>query len=64
VPRKTAIYDPPMEGLPYLVITFESDGLRVSTANSELEARMMVSQHVIRQRRERMSEGLMGNPSP
>ena len=31
---KTAIYDPPMRGLPYLVVTFEADDLKVITAKS------------------------------
>jgi hypothetical protein len=54
---KTAIYEPPKNGLPYLVVAFESDGLKVFTANSEFEARTIVSERAIRRRRERMSGG-------
>jgi len=32
MPGKTVIYEPPEEGLPYLVVTFASDGLNVLTA--------------------------------
>jgi hypothetical protein len=60
---KTAIYDPPMEGLPYLVITFESDGLKVLTAESLLEARIRVSEKTIRRRTERRGEALKELPS-
>lgn len=63
MPVKTAVYDPPKEGLPYLVVTFGSDGLTVLTANSELEARTMASERAIRRRRERMSEGLATFPT-
>ena len=58
MPVKTAIYEPPKEGLPYLVIAFESDGLKASVANSHLEARTMVSERAIRRRRERKSESM------
>jgi hypothetical protein len=63
MPIKTAIYEPPKEGLPYLIVTFASDGLNVLTANSSLEARAMVSERVIRRRRERKSEELSVLPS-
>ncbi len=56
MPVKTAIYEPPKEGLPHLVVTFESDGLKVLTANTDLEARNLVSERAIRRRREGMSE--------
>ena len=55
---KPAIYDPLKEGLPYLIVTFESDGLNVLTANSSVEARATVSERVIRRRRERKGEAL------
>lgn len=63
MPGKTAIYDPPKEGLPYLVVTLASDGLNVLPANSSLEARAMVSERVIRRRRERKSEEFSVIPS-
>jgi hypothetical protein len=47
MPVKTAIYEPPKQGLPYLIVTFASDGLNVLTANSAIEARMVSSQRMI-----------------
>jgi hypothetical protein len=61
MPVKTAIYEPPKQGLPYLIVTFASDGLNVLTANSASEARMVVSERMIRRRRERKSEEPIGN---
>jgi hypothetical protein len=58
MPVKTAIYEPPNEGLPYLVVMFASDGLNVLTANSSVEARVMVSERAIRRRGERKIEEL------
>ena len=52
-----------MQGLPYLIVTFASDGLNVLTANSAIEARMVVSERMIRRRRERKSEELSVLPS-
>jgi hypothetical protein len=63
MPVKVGIYEPPEEGLPYLVIAFESDGLKVFIANSQFEARTMASERAIRRRRERKSEGSMAFPS-
>jgi hypothetical protein len=63
MPIKTAIYGPPKEGLPYLIVTFASDGLNVLTANSSVEARLKVSERAIRRRRERSSEELGVLPS-
>jgi hypothetical protein len=63
MPVKTAIYSPPKEGLPYLIVTFKSDGLKVLTANSSVEARAVVSERTIRRRRERKSEELSVLPS-
>ena len=63
MPVKTAIYEPPEEGLPYLVVTVASDGLNVLTANSSIEARALVSERAIRRRRERKSEELSVVPS-
>jgi hypothetical protein len=64
MPVKTAIYEPPKEGLPYLVVTFASDGLNVLTANSSVEARAVASKRMIRRRRERNGEGLNVLPPP
>lgn len=63
MPVKTAIYEPPKNGLPYLVVAFESDGMKVSAADSLLEARTMASERAIRRRRERKSEGPAASPS-
>jgi len=63
MPGKTVIYEPPKDGLPYLVVTFGSDGLNVLTANSLFEARAMVSERAIRRRRERKSDELSVLPS-
>ena len=60
---KTAIYDPPMRGLPYLVVTFEADDLKVITAKSLLEARTMTIERTIRRRGERRGEALKELPS-
>jgi hypothetical protein len=51
----TTIYEPPKEGLPYLVVTFTSDGMNVSTAKSSAAARTMASDRSITQRRRRLS---------
>jgi hypothetical protein len=56
MPGGTTIYDPPKEGLPYLVVTFTPDGLKVIAANSSLSARTIASEAVIRRRSERQSE--------
>jgi hypothetical protein len=63
MPVETAIYEPPEEGLPCLVVTVASDGLNVVTANSSVEARAMVSERAIRRRRERKREELSVLPS-
>ena len=56
MPGKTTIYDPPKEGLPYLVVTFASDGMKITAANSSLAARTIASERVIGRRRELQSE--------
>jgi hypothetical protein len=61
MPIKTAIYDPPKEGLPYLIVTFTSDGLKVLTANSSVEARAVVSERMIRRRRELKKEEFLAD---
>jgi hypothetical protein len=53
----TAIYDPPKEGLPYLVVTFTPEGMKIATANSSLAARTIASERVIRRRSERRGRG-------
>jgi hypothetical protein len=53
MPGSTAIYDPPKEGLPYLVVTFTPEGMKIATANSSLAARTIASERVIRRRSER-----------
>jgi hypothetical protein len=56
MPGSTAIYDPPKEGLPYLVVTFTPEGMNIATANSSLAARTIASERVISRRSERQSE--------
>jgi len=56
MPGTTTIYDPPKEGLPYLVVTFTPEGMKIATANSSLAARMIASERVIRRRSERRTE--------
>jgi hypothetical protein len=56
MPDTTTIYDPPTEGLPYLVVTFTPDGLKITAANSSLAARTIASERVIRRMSERQSE--------
>jgi hypothetical protein len=56
MPGTTTIYDPPKEGLPYLVVTFTPDGMKITSANSTLAARMIASERAIRRRSERRSE--------
>jgi hypothetical protein len=56
MPGTTTIYDPPKEGLPYLVVTFTPEGMKIATANSSLAARTIASEGVISRRSERRSE--------
>jgi hypothetical protein len=56
MPGSTAIYDPPKEGLPYLVVTFTPEGMKIATANSSLAARTIASERTIERRRERQSK--------
>jgi hypothetical protein len=58
MPGSTAIYDPPKEGLPYLVVTFTPEGLKIATADSSLAARTIASERVISRRSERRTEQL------
>src|SRR5262245_32186570 len=64
MPIETAIYEPPSEGLPYLVVTFTSDGMNVSQANSRTEARMLVSERVLRRRKEKQGDRSKGPLRP
>jgi hypothetical protein len=56
MPGMTTIYDPPKEGLPYLVVTFTPNGLKITSADSRLAARTIASEGVIRRRNERQSK--------
>jgi len=60
----TTIYEPPTEGLPYLVVTFASDGMNVSTAKSSAAARTMASDRSITHRRRRLTEQSKVSPKP
>ena len=56
MPGRTTIYDPPKEGLPYLVVTFTPDGLKITSADFRLAAQTIASEGVIRGRNERQSK--------
>jgi hypothetical protein len=56
MPGSTAIYDPPKEGLPYLIVTFTTEGMKIATANSSLAARTIAAEGVLRRRSKRQSE--------
>jgi hypothetical protein len=58
----TAIYEPPNEGLPYLVVTFTPDRVNVSTANSSTAARELAAEHSIRRRRDKLIALAKGSP--
>ena len=63
MPGTTTIYDPPKEGLPYLVVTFTPEGMKITSANSSLAARTIASERAISRRSERRSEK-SGGPRP
>jgi len=48
------IYEPPKDGLPYLVVTVSPDGVSVLTAKSRTEARMMVSERTVARRKSKL----------
>ena len=56
MPGSTTIYDPPKEGLPYLVVTFAPEGMKITTTHSSLAARTIASERTIGRRRERQAE--------
>ena len=58
MPGMTTIYDPPKEGLPYLVVTFTPDGLKITSADSRLAARTIASEGVIRRRKSAAKQAL------
>ena len=47
---------PPIEGLPYLVVTFTPDGLKNDSRQLQPPRGTMASERVIRRRSERQSE--------
>ena len=40
---KTAIYNPPKKGMPYLVVTVSSEGVTATAVGSKDEARILAS---------------------
>jgi hypothetical protein len=50
MPGTTTIYDPPKEGLPYLVVTFAPEGMKITATHSSLAARTIASERAIRRR--------------
>jgi hypothetical protein len=61
---ETVIYEPPKDGLPYLVVMLSPDGVNVLTAKSRTEARTMVSERAIARRRRKPTTplGSLGSP--
>lgn len=51
-----AIYPPPKDGLPFLVVTFTKDGITTQQAQTRSEARVMLSRD--RARRARVNSRL------
>jgi hypothetical protein len=56
MPGSTTIYDPPKEGLPYLVVTFTPEGMKITSADTSLAARTIAAERTIGRRRERQRE--------
>ena len=50
---ETVLYEPPKDGLPYLVVTFTPNGIEVETTNSRTEARAMIAKRAAQLRRAR-----------
>jgi hypothetical protein len=51
-----AIYEPPSDGFPFLVVTFAAEGIDVAAANSRMEARTIASEKRIRRRQRKRPE--------
>ena len=49
--NEAAIYEPPKEGLPYLVVTFSKDGMSTQSAETRAEARVLLTRHQARRAR-------------
>jgi len=49
---ETVIYEPPKDGLPYLVVTIGPDGLTVVSADSRTHARKLTSEQVMQRRKQ------------
>jgi hypothetical protein len=51
---ETAIYEPPRDDLPFLVVTIKSDGgMEVLRAETQTEARIMVSKEARRRKKQK-----------
>jgi hypothetical protein len=61
---EVAIYEPPTESLPYLVVAFAAGGPEVTIANSRKEARVIASEKEIRRRRQKRGEPSRGKVPP
>jgi hypothetical protein len=46
-----AIYEPPKNGLPFLVVTFSKDGMSTQKAETHAEARIILTRHQVRHTR-------------
>jgi hypothetical protein len=45
---RTAVYHPPKEGMPYLVVTITPDGITATAVESKDEARILASKRVMK----------------
>ncbi len=59
-----AIYVPPRDGLPYLVVTMSSDGFAAQPVNTRTEARTLLSRVRLQKARERSRVGVERTSKP
>ncbi|CAN5185685.1 hypothetical protein BH10PSE9_BH10PSE9_07410 [soil metagenome] len=49
--HEAAIYEPPKNGLPFLVVTFGKDGMSTQKAATRSEARVLLTRHQVKHSR-------------
>jgi hypothetical protein len=49
--HEAAIYEPPKNGLPFLVVTFSKDGMSTQKAETRAEARVILTRHQVKRTR-------------
>jgi hypothetical protein len=64
MPGEVAIYEPPRDGLPYLVVTFAAGSPNVTTATSREQARVIASEKAVQRGGERRGEPSRGKVLP